>query len=41
MDGVLKLVEKQRNGETVETAVVKSIVESFGEFDHLNVIIGV
>ncbi|KAI5785046.1 Cullin [Peziza echinospora] len=29
MDGVLKLVEKQRNGETIETAVVKSIVDSF------------
>lgn len=30
MDGVLKLVEKQRNGETIETAVVKAIVDSFG-----------
>lgn len=29
MDGVLKLVEKQRNGETIETAMVKSIVDSF------------
>ncbi|KAF8457588.1 Cullin [Kalaharituber pfeilii] len=29
MDGVLKLVEKQRNGETIETAVVKLIVDSF------------
>ena len=29
MDGVLKLVGKQRNGETIETAMVKSIVDSF------------
>jgi cullin 1 len=29
MDGVLKLVEKQRNGETIETTMVKSIVDSF------------
>lgn len=29
MDGVLKLVEKQRNGETIETQTVKSIVDSF------------
>lgn len=29
MDGVLELVKKQRNGETIETAVVKSIVDSF------------
>jgi len=29
MDGVLKLVEKQRNGETIETQMVKSIVDSF------------
>lgn len=29
MDGVLRLVEKQRNGETIETAMVKSVVDSF------------
>ena len=29
MDGVLKLVEKQRNGETIETAMVKRIVDCF------------
>lgn len=29
MDGVLRLVEKQRNGETIETQVVKSILDSF------------
>ncbi|KAL7268368.1 ubiquitin ligase (cullin) of SCF [Rhizina undulata] len=29
MDGVLKLVEKQRNGETIESTMVKSIVDSF------------
>jgi len=29
MEGVLKLVERQRNGETIETAMVKSIVDSF------------
>ncbi|TGZ77072.1 Cullin-domain-containing protein [Ascodesmis nigricans] len=29
MDSVLKQVEKQRNGETIETAMVKSIVDSF------------
>jgi len=36
MDGVLELVKKQRNGETIETAVVKSIVDSFGEIDLAN-----
>jgi cullin 1 len=29
MDAVLKLVEKQRNGETIETTQVKRIVDSF------------
>ena len=33
MDGVLKLVEKQRNGETIETAMIKSIVDSFGTYN--------
>jgi len=32
MDAVLMMVEKQRNGETIETAMIKSIVESFGKF---------
>jgi len=36
MDGVLELVKKQRNGETIETAVVKSIVDSFGKIDLAN-----
>ena len=30
MDAVLKLVEKQRNGETIEQSQIKSIVDSFG-----------
>ncbi len=30
MTAVLKLVEKQRNGETIEQAQIKSIVDSFG-----------
>lgn len=30
MDSVLQLVEKQRNGETINTTVVKSISDSFG-----------
>ena len=29
MDAVLKMVEKQRNGETIEQAQIKSIVDSF------------
>jgi len=32
MDAVLKLVEKQRNGETIEESKVKQIVNSFGKF---------
>ena len=32
MDAVLKLVEKQRNGETIEQSQIKSIVDSFGTF---------
>ena len=36
MDAVLKLVEKQRNGETIETAQVKSIVDSFGKYSLSN-----
>lgn len=31
MAAVLKMVEKQRNGETIEQSQVKSIVNSFGE----------
>jgi cullin 1 len=32
MDAVLKLVEKQRNGETIEESKVKQIVNSFGKY---------
>lgn len=31
MAAVLRMVEKQRNGETVEQAMIKSIVDSFGK----------
>lgn len=30
MDSVLRLVEKQRNGETIEQSQIKSVVDSFG-----------
>lgn len=31
MDAVLRLVERQRNGESIEHQQIKSIVESFGK----------
>jgi len=30
-DALLWLIEKQRNGETIEQSLVKSVVDSFGE----------
>lgn len=30
MQSVLRMVEKQRNGETIEQSQIKSIVDSFG-----------
>jgi cullin 1 len=32
MKAVLKLVKKQRDGETIDTGLVKKVVESFGIF---------
>lgn len=36
MASVLRMVEKQRNGETIEQAQIKSIVDSFGKIDDVN-----
>ena len=30
MTAVLKLIERQRNGETIDNSLVKNIAESFG-----------
>lgn len=30
MTGVLNLVERQRNGETIDNGLIKLVVESFG-----------
>lgn len=30
-NALLKQVEKQRNGEVIETSLVKNVVDSFGE----------
>ena len=32
MAAVLRLVEKQRNGETIESSQIKAIVDSYGKF---------
>lgn len=34
MSAVLRLVQRQRNGETIEHSQIKSIVDSFGMFFH-------
>ena len=36
MDAVLKMVEKQRNGETIEQSQIKSVVDSFVSLGGLN-----
>jgi cullin 1 len=34
MDAVLSMVEKQRNGETIEHSQIKTLVQSFGKRFH-------
>lgn len=34
MAAVLRLVEKQRNGETIESSQIKAIVDSYGTWTH-------